>query len=423
MSGARGVWTDGQAVTTDDLQRMADAGAAGDDRAQIPLAFHPEASDFTDDTTDPYTGLPYAFGGGVQRHPTTGETLYPSGGTRRYAMCLRDDLGTQELLTLSSSSTGNLSVKIAAFYIQQPTAPVVIATRTTESGTLVFASNATGDPRRDHVYARVYRDATVEATRVVKSPTTGVVSSQTLTVETQWLVEYGVVQGTPGVSPALETLPADGTNSYYVSLADVTVPNGYTTGGSVSRTNVIPTWSRARYRRNTVNNLHEARQDAYPPTNYDRSGGMPGWFGSIQTYYFAFTPDTGTSNPTCGFVIPGGSKYRYMRATVFRPVNHTGYPGAPALAYPRPTDTIAAGGESYTSGWFFTGDGAVGEAGTSFASPIYSVASAFGLAGAGDDLRVYLDSTSGLITVGFSGSFGVQQHFLVLFECTDRVRF
>lgn len=107
------------------------------------------------------------------------------------------------------------------------------------TSTIVIAANASGNPRWDLVYAILSLDANgPSVSRRVKSPSTSVVSVQSVPSWLQSPVTVGVVQGTPGGSPALPAIPADSAGNYNVPLAYVYVPNGFGAASTVLSKNI-----------------------------------------------------------------------------------------------------------------------------------------------------------------------------------------
>lgn len=97
-----------------------------------------------------------------------------------------------------------------------------------------LSANASGNPRWDLVYATVVVDTDGDTTtRKVKSPTTGVITDETVSVSTETTVALGTVVGTPAASPSWPTLPSDSGSTYYIPLAYVRVPNGFTASSIV----------------------------------------------------------------------------------------------------------------------------------------------------------------------------------------------
>lgn len=96
---------------------------------------------------------------------------------------------------------------------------------------VALAANSSGNPRWDIVYAAVSIDVPVTGTRLRKDPTTvpPVVSPGTYVTKTQTTVSIGVVQGTPGASPAVPSTPSDAAGTYYIPLAAVRVASGQVT--------------------------------------------------------------------------------------------------------------------------------------------------------------------------------------------------
>lgn len=97
-----------------------------------------------------------------------------------------------------------------------------------------FGANASGNPRWDLVYAQVLVDANAAGVvRKVKDPTSGVVTSPTVTVTTTQTVSVKVAAGTTGATPAFPALPADPGGGYNVPIAYVRIPNGFGAGSTI----------------------------------------------------------------------------------------------------------------------------------------------------------------------------------------------
>lgn len=97
-----------------------------------------------------------------------------------------------------------------------------------------FAANASGNPRWDLVYAAVAVEAdSATVTRKVKDPTSKVIASQSVVVTKTNTVTIGVTTGTPGASPTPPAITADSGGTYYIPLAYVRVPNGFTAASTV----------------------------------------------------------------------------------------------------------------------------------------------------------------------------------------------
>lgn len=102
-----------------------------------------------------------------------------------------------------------------------------------------IAANASGNPRWDVVYAAVAIDlpaATIA--RKVKDPGTLQVSPQNVPPYKSTVVTIGVAQGTPDANPNKPGVPADSGGTYYIALAYVRVPDGFTAASVVSRSDV-----------------------------------------------------------------------------------------------------------------------------------------------------------------------------------------
>lgn len=160
--------------------------------------------------------------------------------------------------SIQSTGTGNGSVRVWPFraFIGSTVLPTVDTlenwsdirsniytnTATTVYTDVVLANNSSGNPRWDLIYARVDKDATVDSSvRFVKTISGTVISEgpSTLVNVVNTTVSIGVVQGTPGNPPILPTLPSDVAGvTYFITLAAVRVPNGFTSGSTVLSTNI-----------------------------------------------------------------------------------------------------------------------------------------------------------------------------------------
>lgn len=108
---------------------------------------------------------------------------------------------------------------------------VYVGGATSLMGTVTPANNGGGTARWDLVYAELSVDtAQNNVTRRVKNPTTGVLTSPSVPQYLLSPVTVGIVTGTPGATPALPALPADGAGNYYVALAYVAIQPGFTGG-------------------------------------------------------------------------------------------------------------------------------------------------------------------------------------------------
>lgn len=97
--------------------------------------------------------------------------------------------------------------------------------------TLNVASPDATNPRIDIICIAPGRANTLTASRKYKDPTTSVISSQNLNVETDWSPTLQVVTGTPGATPAVPATPAG-----YMKLAEVlvTAVSGIAASGAIT---------------------------------------------------------------------------------------------------------------------------------------------------------------------------------------------
>jgi hypothetical protein len=215
MSGPLKNWTDGEGIVTPELQRAADAAAAADDlilRALVP------------------PGAAGASTYGKRVLPLVEETasvnprqlVYPSG-------------------TAGKAKVRPFQLIVGAKDIVAPdVADVILAgARLTEFESTVFG-NTSANNRCDVLYALIQRSGTT-ASRKVKDPTTGIVSTQSITIYKDVAISFGIQVGSEGGGAPVPSLPSDTSTAWYVALAEVrlahpfvggALTHGYALGGA-----------------------------------------------------------------------------------------------------------------------------------------------------------------------------------------------
>lgn len=118
---------------------------------------------------------------------------------------------------------------------------VSISPGTTAWEAVSFSNNSSGSSRWDLVYCVLTKDSS-EATvpRYVK--TAGPPEAETLTnisVVQATITALGVVTGTPSATPALPAAPSDGAGNYYIPIAYVRIPTGFTGTSTVLPTDIL----------------------------------------------------------------------------------------------------------------------------------------------------------------------------------------
>lgn len=105
---------------------------------------------------------------------------------------------------------------------------------TTLGQAVSLAANASGNPRWDLIYAGVSLDASdTSVTRKIKNPTTKVIAGASVTITKSNATALAVVAGTPAANPTLPTIPPDAGSIFYIPIAFVRVPDGFTAGSTV----------------------------------------------------------------------------------------------------------------------------------------------------------------------------------------------
>lgn len=118
---------------------------------------------------------------------------------------------------------------------------VSISPTTTAWQTVSFSNNSSGNPRWDLVYCVLTKDSSEAAvTRYVKSAGPPVAETATnISVVQATITALGVVTGVASATPALPNTPSDGAGNYYIPLAYVRVPNGFTGISTVLPTDIL----------------------------------------------------------------------------------------------------------------------------------------------------------------------------------------
>lgn len=106
----------------------------------------------------------------------------------------------------------------------------------------VLAPNTSGNPRWDLAYAAIVPDtAGPSVQRRVKDPTSGNITVATVPAYIYSPVTVAILTGTPGTTPALPTLPADGAGTYNIPIAYIRVPNGFSSTSTVATQDIRST--------------------------------------------------------------------------------------------------------------------------------------------------------------------------------------
>lgn len=96
---------------------------------------------------------------------------------------------------------------------------------------VTLASNASGNPRWDLVYAALTVDANSNTANIfVKAPGANVGAPTSISRSITQTLTLGVVQGTPAGAPTYPAAPADSATTFYIPLAYVLISNGFSTG-------------------------------------------------------------------------------------------------------------------------------------------------------------------------------------------------
>ena len=201
----------GVAVVAEDLNLLGEAAALADDRVFAELF-----------------RMPPMAGSVVSKAivaATLGELVAPNGAT--------GSVNVYPFRALVGSRTAEATNPTKS--ARDIRSAVVVGQGSTRAQALSLSANASGNPRWDLVYVRLTPDTTgTSVIRKKKDPTSKVISavSEAVTAVTSW--SLGVVTGTPNAAPTTPALPADTSTDFYIPLAYVRVPTGFTAASTVA---------------------------------------------------------------------------------------------------------------------------------------------------------------------------------------------
>lgn len=235
MSGNRILFTDGQAATSADIQRLADVAASAEDRV-LEVLFTPESSGGTYDKKV----LP------LLREPPG--TTFSRGRTLVYGdpVAAAGQVVVLPAFYVVGNSVAGPDTGDGVISAKKGTAYNVPANSFPSSVTNGYTAT---------VYALVRRIATPEA-RKIKDPATGNVSTQTINVYSTATVDISVAQGPADGTFNAPTLPADSSTAWYIPLCNIKLDNGsggaWTQGAAIAQSRITQTWAAGWIKRNRV---------------------------------------------------------------------------------------------------------------------------------------------------------------------------
>lgn len=214
----------GQAVRQSDLNLLGETGALADDRVLAELLRMAPFDGTVRKAVLP-AAQPYTFAdGGVEKS----FLVAPDGATGQVrVLAFRAIVGTRVFPTEDALE----SYRDIRSAIHHGTS--------TRHTTILLAPNATGMPRWDLVYAKVTLDADGPSfIRKLKDPTGSLVTEVAVREYVQTVVTVGVITGTAAAPPNPPTLTSDSGDDYYIALAYVRVPTGFTGTSTVLATDI-----------------------------------------------------------------------------------------------------------------------------------------------------------------------------------------
>lgn len=255
---------------------------------------------------------------------TLSQPLYGQGGSytaQQDRLLINADVGQQGVKKLTAASggvmtgdlavtttgTGNGSVSVASgdVFVRHTTSGQGMYYAFNDAATTVgsFAANSSGNPRIDLVCVLV--------------TDTGATPS----------VAFSIVQGTPAASPVAPTPPASST-AHYLTLAQVTIPNGFTVTTTVAAGNIVDVRTKALIPDLSVQGTASATGTL--PTNVPSPSDGQLLYSSTGKHLIAYNGTTSAFEgiaPTAGmrnFLI-NGSFDIWQRGTSITPASGFGY--------------------------------------------------------------------------------------------------
>jgi hypothetical protein len=220
MSGQRKIPNVGENFTFNEVQRIANVAAAGDDRAL--------------------------------------EILATPGSTQKKIMPLLEETATlnPRLLVVghdtdAGAPNGSVRLRPAHFVAGVANGPYDVGLGAKQKANLdspQFAANSAGVPRTDLLYATISYGATTTVTKRQKPPTGGAPLAQPLIVAADPAVTLSIIPGVAASNP-LVSLPADPAvdaifgGTYNFALAAVSIPAGYVAGSPINQASITPLWN------------------------------------------------------------------------------------------------------------------------------------------------------------------------------------
>lgn len=331
-------WNVGQIITDEDLQATVDAAEDVATRIWETLAAARSSVGAASKLLIPLDGEPSGIAFETGKHDTA-VLAYGIPGPAGYVRVKR-------FRAVIGAATADANVT-----------PIAITGRTpTQTNVGPFAANASGLARVDYVVARVQIDASKTASRLVLDPVTKQKSSNVIVLERAATIAIEILVGTPGAGAP--PLPADNlvTGVYYVPIAVVPIPNGYTVG-TIIAPQLEQRWPRGGVHRRVlapVARLDGADAYANPMPDAPWSLHAIERFG-VLNHSVAATFELSSPLNASGI----DWRRRLVRIRLVRPVSHGAVPGSDK--FPVPSQVVLSGADkTKDSGWVYAGTDATG---------------------------------------------------------------
>lgn len=338
MSTNKKIWTDGEALTTTELQRSASIGAGGDDRAW--------------------------------------EGLFTPGSVQKKIVPLLEESTSINPRLLAVPGVGSGSVKLQPCLLIAggsglPNHINLSAKLESSLDSALFGANSSGSTRYDLLYATIAYATSVTGSRKVKDVTTGSVSTQSLVLEKVCAPTLTILPNVGNVTPTA-TMPADAVDgsSYNFPVALVAVPNGYASASAITQAMITALWSGAWVAPPRLKSVrpasifYGAATEKVPSALANGTPGAERWGGENRFFGMATVYPSTSATPATGTIVDATIDWRNRFIYGFWSIGtrQTGVEGTAALGCLLPSLQAAPGTVANNSIFpiFWSGSGNIG---------------------------------------------------------------
>lgn len=207
------VQENGQEVRTTDIASMSTNAARADDRVLWEL----------------FRLVPYNSGGPTKYVWTYGaDTWAAQNGDNSTALVHPDPAAGRLRVRAFRAAVSSTDLSSNIERVRGIRSGYLLPGTTSGWTTQSLSANASGDPRWTLLYAALTPDTNGDTATVVKQDvSSGTISAVSVVLNTKTTVTLGTVDGTAAASPTYPAIPADAAGVYYIPLAYILIPAGF----------------------------------------------------------------------------------------------------------------------------------------------------------------------------------------------------